>query len=57
MPVLSLARPEIYSEIDKDFGHFRRYTRHELRQKLERAGFQVLRLRYYNIAGYFALVA
>jgi SAM-dependent methyltransferase len=48
------ARPEIYSQIDRDFGHFRRYTRPELRAKLERAGFQILRLRYYNIAGYFA---
>ena len=48
------ARPEIYAPIDKDFGHFRRYTRPELRGKLERAGFRILRLRYYNIAGYFA---
>jgi SAM-dependent methyltransferase len=48
------ARPEIYAPIDKDFGHFRRYTRPELRQKLEQAGFHVQRLRYYNIAGYLA---
>jgi len=48
------ARTEIYAEIDRDFGHFRRYAKPELRQKLERAGFQILRLRYYNLAGYFA---
>ncbi len=48
------ARPEIYAPVDRDFGHFRRYTRPELRQKLERAGFQILRLRYYNFVGYFA---
>ncbi len=48
------ARPEIYAPIDRDFGHFRRYTRPELRQKLERAGFEILRLRYYNFVGYFA---
>jgi SAM-dependent methyltransferase len=48
------ARPEIYAPVDRDFGHFRRYTRPELRQKLERAGFQILRLRYYNFIGYFA---
>jgi SAM-dependent methyltransferase len=48
------ARPEIYAPIDKDFGHFRRYTRAELRGKLERAGFQILRLRYYNFTGYLA---
>jgi hypothetical protein len=48
------ARPEIYAPIDKDFGHFRRYTRLELRRKLEGAGFKLVRFRYYNFAGYFA---
>jgi SAM-dependent methyltransferase len=47
------ARPEIYAPIDKDFGHFRRYTRPELQGKLEKAGFQLIRLHYYNFAGYF----
>ena len=48
------ARPEIYAPVDGDFGHFRRYTKPELRGKLERAGFEILKLRYYNFAGYFA---
>ena len=48
------ARPEIYAPIDKDFGHFRRYTRANLREKIERAGFRIYRLRYYNFVGYFA---
>jgi hypothetical protein len=48
------ARPEIYAPIDRDFGHFRRYTKKELCQKLERAGFEILLLRYYNFVGYFA---
>lgn len=48
------ARPELYSQLDKDFGHFRRYTRPELRRKLEQAGFEIVRLRYYNIVGYLA---
>lgn len=48
------ARPEIYAPIDRDFGHFRRYRRRELRDKLEHAGFQVLRLNYFNCFGYFA---
>jgi hypothetical protein len=47
------ARPEIYAPLDKDFGHYRRYTRPELRRKLEQAGFQILHLRYYNFIGYF----
>lgn len=47
------ARPEIYAPIDRDFGHFRRYTRAELLAKLQEAGFRIHRLRYYNLAGYF----
>jgi SAM-dependent methyltransferase len=48
------ARPEIYAPIDKDFGHFRRYTRIELARKLREAGFDILRLNYFNSFGYFA---
>ena len=48
------AGPEIYAPIDRDFGHFRRYTRHELKRKLEAAGFTMERLFYYNWVGYFA---
>ena len=48
------ARPEIYAPIDKDFGHFRRYTRAELRRKLLDAGFKIVRLNYFNLVGYFA---
>jgi len=48
------ARPEIYAPIDRDFGHFRRYAKAELRHKVESAGFQILKLRHYNFAGYFA---
>jgi SAM-dependent methyltransferase len=48
------ARPEIYAPIDRDFGHFRRYTKRELQAKLEKAGFRIVRFRYYNFVGYFA---
>jgi SAM-dependent methyltransferase len=48
------ARPEIYAPIDRDFGHFRRYTHPELRKKLEGAGFNLVRSRYFNLVGYFA---
>jgi SAM-dependent methyltransferase len=47
------ARPEIYAPIDKDFGHFRRYTRGGLKEKLLKAGFTLTRLRYFNLIGYF----
>ena len=48
------ARPEIYAPIDKDFGHFRRYTRPELQGKLREAGFSIISLHYFNWVGYFA---
>ncbi len=48
------ARPEIYAPIDKDFGHFRRYLKPELKQKLDDAGFNIVRLQYFNVTGYFA---
>jgi SAM-dependent methyltransferase len=47
------ARPEIYAPIDKDFGHFRRYTKPELRKKITAAGFTIRRLDYFNSIGYF----
>lgn len=48
------AGPEIYAPIDRDFGHFRRYTRPELKRKLKGAGFTIERLIYFNWVGYFA---
>lgn len=47
------ARPELFAPIDRDFGHWRRYRRRTLRGQLERAGFEIARLRYYNFPGYF----
>lgn len=48
------ARRELFSPIDADFGHWRRYHKPELLLKLENAGFQVRRIKYYNFVGYFA---
>lgn len=48
------ARPEIYAPLDKDFGHFRRYTKDGLRRSLESAGFKIERISYFNGIGYFA---
>ena len=47
------ARPEIYAPIDRDFGHFRRYRRKDVGILLRAAGFQVERLQYFNLIGYF----
>jgi SAM-dependent methyltransferase len=48
------ARKEIYAPLDRDFGHFRRYSKAELRAKLGRAGFKIQHLSYFNFVGYFA---
>lgn len=48
------ARPELYSPIDADFGHFRRYTKPDLGNKLRKAGFEVTHLHYFNSLGYLA---
>lgn len=48
------ARPEIYAPLDRDFGHFRRYTKPGLRAALERAGFTLTTLKYFNAVGYLA---
>ena len=47
------ARPEIYAPIDRDFGHFRRYVRSELKGKIAAAGFSAIQIRYHNLVGYF----
>lgn len=51
--ILVPARPEIFSKLDAHFGHFRRYTRSELRDKLRFAGFEIVSLHYFNFIGYF----
>lgn len=48
------ARRELYSPIDKEFGHYRRYTKRGLRAKLAQAGFASADVSYFNFAGYFA---
>ena len=49
--VLVPAHGWLYSRFDEDAGHFRRYTRQELGEKLVRAGFSVDRLTYFNMVG------
>ena len=45
------AHQQLYSDLDRELGHFRRYSEQELRTKLERAGFKVLESRYFNWVG------
>lgn len=45
------ALPRLYSNHDRNVGHFRRYRRRELRDKLTRAGFVIREARWFDIAG------
>ena len=45
------AMPSLYSEMDRQKGHYRRYTRTGLDRLAKEAGFQILRLRYFDALG------
>jgi SAM-dependent methyltransferase len=45
------AHPALFGPIDTAFGHRRRYSKRELKQKLERAGFELEVLRHVNPVG------
>jgi len=51
--ILTPARPEIYAPIDRDFGHYRRYTKPSMLAALTAAGFTARKLYYFNFPGYF----
>lgn len=40
-----------YSRLDKQLGHFRRYEKDEIKQKLENAGYEVNSISYFNSIG------
>ena len=41
----------LYSQFDRMVGHYRRYRRHELAQRVRDAGFEVVDARYVNVLG------
>lgn len=45
------ALQQLYGEFDRHIGHFRRYTKRELVQKAEDAGFKILVAKYFDFAG------
>jgi 2-polyprenyl-3-methyl-5-hydroxy-6-metoxy-1,4-benzoquinol methylase len=46
--------PKLYSNFDRELGHFRRYQKGELESKMTNAGFTVERQFYFNKAGVLA---
>lgn len=49
--ILVPALKVLYNVLDKELGHFRRYGRKELTQKLEGNGFKICYLKYFNFFG------
>jgi len=45
------ALPQLYSEVDKSMGHFRRYYKKDLIERVRGAGFEVEKVRYFDLAG------
>lgn len=43
----------LYGEFDRKIGHFRRYTKNEIVEKCEAAGFKVAKSKYFDFAGIF----
>jgi hypothetical protein len=50
------AHPFLYSTMDKEIGHVRRYTRSELKNKVQAAGFAIESLTYDEFIGFFASI-
>lgn len=51
--ILVPAMPSLYSAIDHKSGHYRRYTKAALRNKIEAAGFAIERIDYFDAASVF----
>ncbi len=45
------ALPMLFSEYDASVGHFRRYKKKQLRTLVEKAGFEIVDVRYFDILG------
>ena len=46
------AFPLLFSSLDYKVGHFRRYTKKEIRKKIEAAGFEIQEIRYCDSLGF-----
>ncbi len=41
----------LYGELDKSLGHYRRYSKKEIIKKLQETGFNLIKLKYFNLIG------
>ena len=44
----------LFSDLDRSVGHYRRYGKRNLMEKVESAGFKVLKCQYVDSLGFFA---
>lgn len=54
--LLTSAYPSLYSNFDKSVGHYRRYTKKELKSKVESVGFKIKFHRYWDVLGIPVLI-
>ncbi|MFA6414379.1 MAG: class I SAM-dependent methyltransferase [Candidatus Paceibacterota bacterium] len=45
------ALPLLFSEFDASVGHYRRYSRQQLAARMREAGFEIVKLRFFDFAG------
>ncbi|HOW35819.1 MAG TPA: class I SAM-dependent methyltransferase [Candidatus Omnitrophota bacterium] len=50
--ILVPCHPHLYGKRDKAMGHYRRYSKSNLVDKLEKNGYRILKLRFWNMLGY-----
>jgi SAM-dependent methyltransferase len=55
--VFTPAFPMLYSRLDSDAGHYRRYTRRGLLDLVKGAGFEIIAARLFNAVGFFGWYA
>jgi SAM-dependent methyltransferase len=51
--IFAPAFPCLFSHIDKDTGHFRRYLKKDMKRLLLENGFKIILLRYFNFIGFW----
>lgn len=51
LALLVPAHPSLFGQLDRAFGHYRRYTRASLTQVVEEAGLRIVDLRSFNLLG------
>ncbi len=48
------AKQSVFGELDRQLFHFRRYEKETLKAQLEKIGFKIEKIRYYNFLGFFS---